>query len=225
MIDLSTWNLSIPVGSPAKTIDTPVLVKGYKDKYFRKDGSKLYFWAPVTGATTESAKYPRSELRETYSDGSVRNWKYPEADNYLRAKLTVTEVPSNGKVVIGQIHQYDSNDPLIKVEYQYMDKERLGNIVAKLRRSPSQDDPSVIIIAERVPLNQAFSYVITLTKSGRLSVVAANYGWNTTLSSAWKTKPLYFKAGVYTQDNTGYSSEGGRVIFQNLSVSHKHKSN
>ncbi|WP_263263215.1 polysaccharide lyase family 7 protein [Pseudomonas sp. RIT-PI-S] len=224
MIDLSTWNLSIPVGSPAKTIETPVLMKGYKDKYFRKDGSKLYFWAPVTGSTTESAKYPRSELRETYADGSLRNWKYPEADNYLRAKLTVTEVPSSGKVVIGQIHQYGTNDPLLKVEYQYMDSHRLGNIVAKLRKTPSQDDPTVITIAEQVPLNQPFSYIITLTKGGKLSVLAANYGWNTELSSKWKEKPLYFKAGVYTQDHTGYSSEGGRVVFENLSISHKHKS-
>lgn len=224
MIDLSTWNLSIPVGSPAKTIETPALVKGYKDKYFRKDGSRLYFWAPVTGSTTQSAKYPRSELRETYTDGSLRNWKYTEADNYLRAKLTVTEVPSSGRVVIGQIHQYDSNDPLLKVEYQWMDKERLGSIVAKLRKTPGQDDPTVITIAEKVPLNKAFSYVIGLTKGGKLSVAAADYGWNTELSAKWKDKPLYFKAGVYTQDNTGYSSEGGRVMFENLSVSHKHKS-
>ena len=224
MIDLSTWNLSIPVGSPAKTIETPALVKGYKDKYFRKDGSKLYFWAPVTGATTASAKYPRSELRETYADGSLRNWKYTEADNHLRAKLTVNKVPSSGKIVIGQIHQYNSNDPLLKVEYQYMDDDRLGNIVAKLRKTPSQDDPTVITIAKKVPLNEAFSYVITLTKGGKLSVVAANYGWNTELSSKWKEKPLYFKAGVYTQDNSGYSKEGGRVTFENLSVSHKHKS-
>jgi hypothetical protein len=62
-----------------------------------------------------------------------------------------------------------------------------------------------------------------LTKGGRLSIAAADYGWNTTLSAKWKEKPLYFKAGVYTQDNTGYSSEGGRVVFENLSVSHKHK--
>jgi hypothetical protein len=223
MIDLSTWNLSVPVGSPAKVIETPVLVKGYKDKYFRKDGSRLYFWAPVNGSTTESAKYPRSELRETYSDGSLRNWKYTEADNYLRAKLTVSEVPSSGRVVIGQIHQYNSNDPLLKVEYQWIDNERLGNIVAKLRKTPGQNDPTVITVAEKVPLQKPFSYVISLTKGGKLSVAAADYGWKTNLSSSWKNKPLYFKAGVYTQDHTGYGSEGGRVIFQNLSVSHKHK--
>jgi hypothetical protein len=224
MIDLSTWNLSVPVGSPAKIIETPALMQGYKDKYFRKDGSRLYFWAPVTGSTTESAKYPRSELRETYADGSLRNWKYTEADNYLRAKLKVTEVPSSGRVVIGQIHQYNSNDPLLKVEYQFMDNDRQGNIVAKLRKSPSQDDPTVITIAENVPLNKPFSYVITLMKSGKLAIKAADYGWNTELSSSWKQKPLYFKAGVYTQDHTGYTSEGGRVVFENLSVSHKHKS-
>lgn len=29
MIDLSTWNLSIPVGSPPATIDTPKLMSGF----------------------------------------------------------------------------------------------------------------------------------------------------------------------------------------------------
>ncbi|MET1079950.1 MAG: polysaccharide lyase family 7 protein, partial [Pseudomonas sp.] len=29
MIDLATWNLNIPVGIPATTIETPVLVGGF----------------------------------------------------------------------------------------------------------------------------------------------------------------------------------------------------
>lgn len=220
MIDLSTWNLSIPVGSPAKTIDTPVLAKGYKDQYFHADSGTLFFWAPVTGTTTKSAKYPRSELRETNADGSLRNWKYTAADNYLRASITVNKVPSTGKIVIGQIHQYDSNDPLIKLEYQYKTSSKTGNIVAKLRSSPSQDDPTVIQIGTGVKLNTKFEYTIHLDKNGNLTVNAANYQWSTKLNSAWKTKNLYFKAGVYVQDNTGYATEGGQVIFDKLAISH-----
>jgi hypothetical protein len=220
MIDLSTWNLSIPVGSPAVTIETPTLVKGYKDKYFHADTNTLFFWAPVTGSTTKSAKYPRSELRETKADGSLRNWKYPAADNYLRASLTVNQVPSTGKVVIGQIHQYDSNEPLIKVEYQYKTSSKTGNIVAKLRPSPSQDEPTVIQIATGVKLNSKFDYIIHLDKSGTLTVNAASYQWSTKLSSGWKTKDLYFKAGAYVQDNAGNTTEGGQVTFTNLAISH-----
>lgn len=130
MIDLSTWNLSIPVGSPPATIDTPKLMSGFNDQYFQAEGSNVQFWTPVTGTRTENAVYPRSELRETYADGRLRNWTYPDADNFLRATLTVNQVPSTGKVVIGQIHAYDSQKPLIKLEYQFKDKTQTGNLVA-----------------------------------------------------------------------------------------------
>ncbi|KAB0545817.1 polysaccharide lyase family 7 protein, partial [Pseudomonas palleroniana] len=79
MIDLSTWNLSIPEGSPPATIETSQLVQGFQDQYFHSDSGTVFFWAPVTGATTTNAIYPRSELRETYSNGTLRNWLYPAA--------------------------------------------------------------------------------------------------------------------------------------------------
>jgi hypothetical protein len=220
MIDLSTWNLSIPVGSVATTIDTPTLVKGFKDEYFHADTGTLFFWAPVTGSKTASAKYARSELRETNPDGSVRNWLYTDADNQLQATMMVTQVPSSGKVVIGQIHVNGSNEPLLKVEYQYKEKTKLGNIVAKLRPTPGQEDPTVITIATGVPMNKNMNYVIHLTKAGVLSVTAANVVWTTNIDSGWKTKPLYFKAGVYVQDNTGYATEGGSTTFSKLQIVH-----
>ncbi|MFF7706375.1 polysaccharide lyase family 7 protein [Pseudomonas sp. NPDC007930] len=220
MIDLNTWNLSVPVGTPATTIDTPALAAGFTDSYFHADSGTLFFWAPVTGTVTASAKYPRSELRETYSNGTVHNWKYPDANNTLTANLSVNQVPSSGKVVIGQIHQYGSNEPLIKVEYQYKEKTKLGNIVVKLRKSPDQDEPTVITVAQSVPMSKRFDYVIGLTQAGVLSVTAANVAWSYTISSAWKTKDLYFKAGVYVQDNTGYATEGGQVTFYKLAIKH-----
>ena len=150
MIDLSTWTLSIPVGSPPSTIDTPKLLSGFKDQYFQAEGSSVQFWTPVTGTRTENAVYPRSELRETYADGRLRNWLYSEADNYLRATLAVNKVPSSGKVVIGQNHAYDRQKPLIKVEYQYKEKTQTGNIVAKVRMRPDESEGRVIIVAENV---------------------------------------------------------------------------
>jgi Alginate lyase. len=82
MIDLATWNLSVPVGSPPYTVETSKLVDGFKDQYFHSDTGTLFFWSPVTGSTTDNAKYPRTELRETYSNGTLKNWLYPDADNY-----------------------------------------------------------------------------------------------------------------------------------------------
>lgn len=221
MIDLAMWNLSIPVGTPAQTIDTPKLLGGYQDGYFQS-GNTLFFWAPVTGSRTENATYPRTELRETKADGSVNNWTYSQADNFLRAALMVNQVPSTGKIVIGQIHCYRSTEPLLKVEYQYKEKLQTGNIVAKFRRTPDAEI-EVITIAQGVPLNQRFSYSIHLTPAGNLTVNASDAMWNVKLDSAWSTKLLYFKAGVYTQDNTGYATEGGAATFYKLTINHDKK--
>ncbi|AVO61734.1 MULTISPECIES: polysaccharide lyase family 7 protein [Pseudomonas] len=220
MIDLATWNLSIPEGSPPATIDTPKLVDGFKDQYFHSDTGTLFFWSPVTGSRTANAIYPRSELRETYSNGTLKNWTYPEADNLLYATLAVNQVPSTGKIVIGQIHAYNSTKPLVKVEYQYKTTTQSGNIVAKVRMRPDDTESRVIIVAENVPLNREFSYLIHLSPGGALGVSAAGYQWDTQLSSTWRDKPLYFKAGVYVQDNTGYTSEGGKVTFYKLDIDH-----
>lgn len=220
MIDLSTWNLSIPVGSPPSTIDTPKLLSGFKDQYFQAEGSSVQFWTPVTGTRTENAVYPRSELRETYADGRLRNWLYSDADNFLRATLAVNKVPSSGKVVMGQIHAYESQKPLIKVEYQYKEKTQTGNIVAKVRMRPDESEGREIIVAENVPLDRDFTYVIHLNKAGLLSVDAANGQWNERIGAAWGKQPLYFKADAYVQDNSGNSKEGARVTFAKLDIDH-----
>ena len=221
MIDLSTWNLSIPVGSPPTTIETPRLLSGFNDQYFQAEGSDVQFWTPVTGSRTENAIYPRSELRETYADGRLRNWTYPEADNFLRATLTVNQVHYYGKIVIGQIHAYDSQKPLIKLEYQFKEKTQTGNIVAKVRMRPDEAESQVIIVASNVPLQKSFTYVINLNKAGLLSVYAADSEWNERIGAAWGDKPLYFKAGVYVQDNTGDTNEGARVTFAKLDIDHE----
>lgn len=220
MIDLATWNLSVPVGSPPYTVETAKLVDGFKDQYFHSDTGTLFFWSPVTGTKTENAIYPRTELRETYSNGTLKNWYYPDADNTLRATLSVSQVPSSGKIVIGQIHAYKSQKPLVKVEYQYKTSTSTGNIVAKVRMHPDDDTARVITIATGVKLNQEFSYLIHLSPGGALGISAAGYQWDTDISTMWRDKPLYFKAGVYVQDNTGYTTEGGEVTFSHLDIDH-----
>jgi hypothetical protein len=220
MIDLDTWNLSIPVGVPATTIATPVLAGGYQDHYFQSRNGAIFFWAPVNGSTTENAKYPRTELRETHPDGSLENWTYPSADHFLRAALNVSQVPSTGKLVIGQIHAYKSSEPLLKLEYQYKAYSASGNIVAKVRLAP-EAPIQVVTLASGIALNQRFTYVLHLTPHGTLAINLNGVKWSTRLDSLWASKLLYFKAGVYTQDNSGYETEAGAAQFDKLSVEHR----
>lgn len=225
MIDLSTWDLTIPVGKPATEIDTPLLVAGYNDDYFQNINGRLFFWAPVNGTTTKNAKYPRSELRETYADSTKRNWKYQDADNTLAATLKVTQVPSTGKIVIGQIHNVEGDDPPLKVQYQYSASSKTGKIVAIYRQKTGTDSVSTTLL-DNVPMNQWFSYTIRLTKSGTLAVytrVSSGllHRWSIKLDSTWSKQTMYFKAGAYVQDNSGDTSEGGTVVFHKLQITHK----
>lgn len=224
MIDLAVWNLSVPVGSPPETINPSQLKEGFKNKYFNSADGTLFFWAPVTGSKTANAIYPRTELRETFADGTLHNWTFPEADNVLRATVEVSKVPSSGKIVIGQIHTYQSTRPLLKLEYQYHEDSKTGNIVAKVRPSPSSSKGAVIVIAKNVPMNYQFKYMLHLSPGGALGISALHSNWRTALGPQWKNQQLYFKAGVYTQDNTGYTTEGGQVTFYKLQAMHNKKS-
>ncbi|WP_137819344.1 polysaccharide lyase family 7 protein [Pseudomonas sp. 2FG] len=220
MIDLATWNLTIPVGVPAVTIDTPLLVGGYQDHYFQSNSGAIFFWAPVNGTTTPNSSYPRSELRETFADGSRRNWVYPSADHYLSATLQVTQVPSTGKLVIGQIHTATTNWPLFKLEYQ-MQSSGTGNLSFKVRHKPTDPEAQSYVLVRGVALNQKINYTVHLSPSGSLTVSLNGVKWGTKLDSAWAVQPVYFKAGVYTQDNSGYETEAGAATFTKLKIEHR----
>lgn len=111
---------------------------------------------------------------------------------------------------------------MLKVEYLYDAGKKKGDVVAKYRQKPGSDD-TAIIIAKDIALNERFSYNVNLSSAGYLQVSAENYSWGKQLSSSWKNKKLYFKAGVYTQDNTGYNSEGAKATFYKLDIGHQKK--
>lgn len=237
MIDLANWNLTIPEQTPSAVIDTATLNRGYHSPYFvrRPDGS-LVFWAPVTGTHTENAHYPRSELRETLRDGSRLNWHYPEAENQLRAELAVNQVPSSGKVIVGQIHgsgegDGDNANPLVKLQYRLKDgnqgePRQVGQIEALLRDKPGDDKSQVQPLIRNVPLNAHFTYQIHLSATGRLTLTASSAAagertWSTQVDPGWQAQGLYFKAGAYVQDNKGPADEGGKATFYQLTVEHR----
>ncbi|NQD94422.1 polysaccharide lyase family 7 protein [Pseudomonas sp. CrR25] len=229
MLDLTTWNLSIPTAPQPTTIETARLNNGYDSQYFRRhaDGS-VTFWVPVNGSHTEDARYPRSELRETQADGTLSYWYHASADNYLSAVLTVNQVPSKNKIIIGQIHSKDEagsdNDPLLKLQYHY--RNGVGRLELLLRQRPGDVEVQNILLAENIRLNERFGYDLRITPSGKLGVSVRSSDGDSgnlyrQLSSYWGTQQLYFKAGAYVQDNYGSSAEGGRVTFYWLNSLHR----
>lgn len=219
MIDFNDWSLTIPEQVPAQVISTQALKTGYQDRYFYRAGNGAVFWAPVTGTHTKGSKYPRSELRETYSDGEQRNWYYKDAMNELSAELTVKQVPSQGRIVIGQIHSKDSSKPFLKILYKQV--SGTGYVYLELRKKPGDSKSPTVMTYKGMPLGASFKYEIDLAKNGELQVDINGLVHTSKIDSAWAKKRLYFKAGVYTLDNKGSSSEGGRVEFHDLWVSHR----
>jgi len=219
MIDLSQWNLTIPERIPAHTIETKIVKAGYRDRYFYRSGTNLVFWAPVTGTSTGGSTYPRSELRETFSDGKLRNWYYREGSHSLRAALTVQQVPSSGKIVVGQIHNKDNPTPYLKIVYQQV--RGTGYINVELRKKPMDAKSPVVMTYKGMPLNTRFSYALDVSKQGDLRVAINGQVYSGKIDRGWADKRFYFKAGVYTIDNQGPASEGGRVVFHQLSAVHR----
>ncbi|HZX52509.1 polysaccharide lyase family 7 protein [Pseudomonas sp. XK-1] len=229
MLDLTTWNLSVPTDPAPTTIETPRLNNGYDSQYLRhNDDGSVTFWVPVDGSHTADARYPRSELRETQADGSLSNWYYYSADNHLSAVLSVNQVPSQNKVVIGQIHSKDepgsNNDPLAKLQYHYL--HGVGRLELLLRKRPGDAEVQNVLLAENIQLDERFSYRLRVTSSGMLGVnVESSEGDRGALyqqlSAYWSNEQLYFKAGAYIQDNYGPPNEGGRVTFYHVNTQHR----
>ncbi|SFO82028.1 Alginate lyase [Ectopseudomonas composti] len=226
MIDLATWNLTIPVGVPAAVIDTPILAGGYQDDYFQSRDGRIFFWAPASGSTTSNSVYPRSELRETYADGSLRNWPYSAANNMLSATARITQVPGSGMLAFSQIHSKQNTSPPLMLGYQYSPQSGYGNVVIAFRGHPADADSTKIVLSNKIRLDQDFSYEIHLAKNGLLTIGLFEPGgavktWSRSLNKAWASHGLYFKAGVYTLDNSGNETNAGAASFSQLKVEHR----
>ena len=215
--DLSHWYLTLP--EPGAPIIMPAaLAGGYTNAawfYTSADGS-MTFWCPVTGGTTPSSSYPRSELRETLDPLDLAvNWP-ALGTHVLEAQCRLLQAPSNGRVVLGQIHAYFDNAPaLALIKYEG------GEVNLEVRISPAVSG-SIKLPLGTVELEQPIHYRIHL-QNGVLSASLNGVSQSADLfklNPGWSNQTFYFKAGSYCQDNSGDSSEGSLVSFQQIEASH-----
>jgi len=222
--DLTHWKLTLPVDASGQTSGTATeisaaqLAAGYTNAlYFQTgEGGTMVFWCPVNGATTGGSSFPRSELREMLDPtNSEVNWT-AHGTHILDAQCRVTEVPSSQKVIIGQIHGYSGNArPLIKLQFFK------GRVEAQVKVSPNKDRDRKLTFPE-VGLNKDISYQIKL-QDGRLDITVNEQTQTENIfanEADWTNQTFYFKAGAYCQDNKGRATEGARVSFSRLKVSH-----
>ncbi len=219
-IDFHPWKLTLPTGPPTE-IQPAQLVSGYQDApYFTQSTSGTTFFAPVNGSHTANSSYARSELREMNLDGTLAAWRLADGTATMRATLKVEQVPSTGKVVVGQVH-FGSN-PLVKLLY---DPGNGGELRALVRDKPGDSASPSTTLATGIKPGQTFDYKLytKLTPAGNYELRVQVNGvlrYVKRLDPVWGQERFYFKAGSYPQDNTGPSSEGGKVAFSALTVKH-----
>jgi len=225
MISLAMWNLTIPAG--ASVIPTKVLNSGYQDPFFQRqaDGS-ITFIAPSNGVNIKSTKnstYPRSELRETLTNGDDKeaNWKPASAEMHsLEAELAVQELPKSKKAIIGQIHGETDHPPL---KIQITDT----TIYAQLRRKLDGEEDKPVLL-KGYTLGQFFTYRFEISKDGKAKFfINGKQVVNDTLPAdgyqfdmaSYAKDTWYFKAGIYSQEKVGGTGTG-RATFKSLVAYH-----
>jgi hypothetical protein len=217
--NLAIWQLQLPVGSPgAPTTIQPAQLKGasgYSNPaYFwtdKTDGS-MTFWAPEKGVTTPNSNYARSELREMSSNGSAADWTLA-GNHTLSAELRVVSVTKN--VCVGQVHLGSggsSTKPLLELYYHSN-----GDIYLGTENSP--DGGQTLHYITNVAVGAHFTYVINVTGNKiNLTVNGAKSSYS--IPSSFNAYKQYFKAGSYNQSSSDSTSNGAKVKFYALTVSH-----
>ncbi|MCA1217089.1 polysaccharide lyase family 7 protein [Streptomyces sp. 8L] len=217
--NLSVWELQEPVGSPGSptTIPSSELQgdNGFQDSYFytdTRDGA-MTFWAPEKGVTTPNSNYARSELREMNSNGSAANWSL-SGSHKLSATLRVVSVTSN--VCVGQIHLGtggSSTKPLIELYYHSN-----GDIVAGTENSP--DGGQTTHTVGHVSIGKTWSYTIAVSGGNTIDLTVNGSTTHYAIPSSFDAYKQYFKAGSYNQSSSDSTTNGARVAFYGLTVSH-----
>lgn len=160
-------------------------------------------------------------------------------DGTMNATLTVDHVSTTGdsgklgRVVVGQIHtdNRSPNTEVIRLYYHKRPSDTKGAIYFG-HDDPSNNNSYIAIIGDPnnlnpsngIALGDTWSYEIKV--AGRtLTVKVTPQGGSTTtvnytLESGYDNADLYFKAGVYNQNNTGDTSDYVQATFYSLTRAH-----
>jgi hypothetical protein len=219
--------------SPFYGYDIPSALSPY---CYKDSTSKARFVAPSKGLKTSSAASgTRAELREQYKIGSdSTNWKISDKSNHtVRGTFTAMQFPSGneGKMIIGQIHGYNNDYPLLKLQIKSS-----GSISVIYNTDPTKSSYASQSLYTTTA-GTTYRYVISVKKgtdglytvstelfntSGtRLAMVTKKID-DTNIKKSWLTVPNYFKAGVYNQyySSSASSSDKADVRFADIYLRH-----
>lgn len=194
LVELSKFKRTLPTGKEGKPTELQPLAD---------TASPVTFRAPVDGVTTGGSKYPRDELREIHP----KSWSNRSGRHVLTGSCSVVELPGRKPhVVVAQIHDSDDDVLMVRVEGQ--------KVYAEWSKGKGQGSVKVLLLSD-YRLGSRLDYEIAATPSGIAVTVNGKKAHKGTTGSG-----LYFKAGCYTQANSGNGSGAGKVVYYRLTVRH-----
>lgn len=235
--DLTKWKITLPTGSE---VQPWVLSNGWtQDKVFytHPTSGGMVFRCPNIAGTTANSNYSRTELREMLDPTSSahddsNNWTTATGGR-MKARLKVDRVSTTGesgkvgRVIIGQIHG-EVHEP-VRLYFHKKPGEAKGRIYIASESTSGNTFWSTDIVPNTggngIALGELFTYQITL-KGTRLQVdIVRNKGalvnsYIRYIDSGYRGENLYFKAGVYNQNNTGTTSDYAQATFYSLTHTH-----
>jgi len=192
----------------------------------------LGLWAPTKGVSSKSTSRTRTELRECLPSGTVYNWQFPsQPHHWLRVAMTMVEIPKKGETVVGQIHVSGNTRPPVKLSFDKA-TDGIGQLTVGFRQSFNQEDPVDSVLLDGIPVGTRFTFNIHVTASGAVLFSASfmdslgtKRSGNLTLQldESWAEQGLYFKAGVYNQEDPTPETldyEGSSARFHKLEITH-----
>ena len=146
------------------------------------------------------------------ANGSAADWTLP-GTHRLSARLRIVSVTK--KVCVGQIHLGSggtSTKPLLELYY-----EPNGNITLGTENSPAGGQTQHPV--GNVALGTQWNYVIAIV-GGRINLTINSTTTSYAIPSSFNAYHQYFKAGDYNQSSSSSTSNGAKVKFYALTISH-----
>ncbi len=234
--DLTHWYLTLPSSDQVMPTE---LNSGYQyaDVFFTdtRTGGMSFRCPNIAGHTTNST-HSRTELREmmnptnnSLSDPS-NNWTMAQGGTMTAAlridHASTTGTTNVGNVVIGQIH--GPSTEVMRLHFVKGPSDATGRIFVAMENTSGKGVHSPDLVSnatgDGIKLGERFTYQIRLygrqltVYIGRANHTTVKY--TATVDSAYAGLNLYFKAGVYNQDNTGDAADYVQATFFKLTHTH-----
>lgn len=206
-IDLTPYDITTPKPHPEKGTawTVPGTDVGLVPEYVQCKQHEVSLWAPTSGATTESVKRTRCELKG--KPFTLKEKRYA----YARITTQVEQVNWKGEFVLIQAHCHDGNDPTFKGFISTLDG-KTAVFKGGLRTDGSTSSPPKETIFSGIRLDSPFSAAVYLEQINsadqsmwavRVTLQQGNRceGMERTVDAKRGARPHVFHMGTYNQVN------------------------